>query len=59
MVIGRNNTGIYSITFEPATFGLKLNDHVEEIPTENAIQYPGVVFVLSKQPLPSTEGISI
>lgn len=59
MESGRNNTGFYSMAFDMAAFGVKMKDLTEEIPTENALRYPGIVFVLSKQPPPSTEGISV
>ena len=47
------------MTFDMAAFGMKTNDDIEGIPMENALRYPGTVFVLSKQPPPSTEGISV
>lgn len=54
-----NQTGYYSVTFEPPKFGMNINHEVEEIALDSALRYPGMVFVLSKQqPSQSNEGIS-
>ena len=56
----RNATGFYSIALDTAVFGMKLEDHLEGIPTASALQHPGTVFVLAKQQFqPSNEGILV
>ena len=54
-----NESGFYSVNFEAPKFGMKLNEEVNEIAMESALKYPGMVFVLSKQLPPPTEGILV